>query len=71
MLIYWLYDRTGDVNVAVQGSNVPGQNGNFTVTPPSRRSRLARRGLISFIEDSFDSEWISGCLYYKLPDGPH
>ncbi|KAK7052598.1 hypothetical protein R3P38DRAFT_3172892 [Favolaschia claudopus] len=47
----------GEVNVAVAGTNVPGQNGNLSVVPPpaapQRRSRHQRRGLFSFIEDQF------------------
>ncbi|KAJ6480354.1 hypothetical protein C8R45DRAFT_351910 [Mycena sanguinolenta] len=47
---------TGTVNIAVSGTNIPGQIGNLTVTPPTssrRRSRLHRRGLFSFIEGEF------------------
>ncbi|KAF8206074.1 hypothetical protein K438DRAFT_1963852 [Mycena galopus ATCC 62051] len=48
----------GQVNVAIAGTNIPGQTGNLTVTPPPaasrRRSRLQRRGLFSFIENAFD-----------------
>ncbi|KAJ7770742.1 hypothetical protein B0H16DRAFT_1306404 [Mycena metata] len=46
----------GNVSIAIAGSNVPGQTGNLTVTPPpapQRRSRLQNRGLFSFIEDAF------------------
>jgi hypothetical protein len=47
------------VNIAIAGTNVPGQTGNLTVTPPApapqRRSRLQRRGLFSFIENAFKS----------------
>ncbi|KAF7297644.1 hypothetical protein MKEN_01387500 [Mycena kentingensis (nom. inval.)] len=47
----------GEVNVAVTGTTIPGQEGNLTVTPPpappARRSRFQRRGLFSFIEDAF------------------
>ncbi|KAJ7673894.1 hypothetical protein DFH06DRAFT_1279635 [Mycena polygramma] len=47
----------GDVNIAVAGTNVPGQVGNLTVIPPpaapQRRSRLQERGLFSFIENAF------------------
>lgn len=61
--------RTGDVNIAIQGSTVPGDNGNLTVTPPTRRrrSRHSRRGLISFIGDAFDSKLqCSGPLPFLL-----
>ncbi|KAF8073317.1 hypothetical protein FPV67DRAFT_1409522 [Lyophyllum atratum] len=47
----------GDVSIAIQGSTVPGAEGNLTVTPPSsrrRRSTHDRRGFISFIKDAFD-----------------
>ncbi|KAJ7719164.1 hypothetical protein B0H14DRAFT_3010221 [Mycena olivaceomarginata] len=47
----------GEVNIAIAGTNVPGQEGNLTVTPPpaapARRSRHQRRGLFGFIEDQF------------------
>ncbi|KAJ7042175.1 hypothetical protein C8F04DRAFT_96447 [Mycena alexandri] len=46
----------GNVSIAIAGSNVPGQTGNLTVTPPpapQRRSRLQNRGLFSFIENAF------------------
>ncbi|KAJ6551973.1 hypothetical protein B0H19DRAFT_1159539 [Mycena capillaripes] len=47
----------GDVNIAVAGTNVPGQTGNLSVVPPpaapQRRSRLQQRGLLSFIEGAF------------------
>ncbi|KAJ7674019.1 hypothetical protein DFH06DRAFT_963088, partial [Mycena polygramma] len=47
----------GDVNIAIAGTNVPGQGGNLSVTPPppapQRRSRLQQRGLGSFIEGAF------------------
>ncbi|KAJ7929627.1 hypothetical protein B0H13DRAFT_1964126 [Mycena leptocephala] len=50
-------DPADPVNIAIAGTNVPGQTGNLTVTPPApapqRRSRLQRRGLFSFIENAF------------------
>ncbi|KAF7289296.1 hypothetical protein MIND_01391300 [Mycena indigotica] len=50
-------DANGEVNVAIAGTTIPGQAGDLTVTPPppapARRSRFQRRGLFSFIEDSF------------------
>jgi hypothetical protein len=44
----------GNVNIAIQGSTVPGQSGDAQIAPPARRSRLRSRGLFSFIEDAFD-----------------
>ncbi|RDB30165.1 hypothetical protein Hypma_012365 [Hypsizygus marmoreus] len=49
--------QTGDISIAIQGSTVPGENGNLTVTPPSRRRSIhsqGRRGFLSFIEDAFN-----------------
>ncbi|KAJ7171269.1 hypothetical protein C8R46DRAFT_866932, partial [Mycena filopes] len=47
----------GNVSIAIAGSNVPGQIGNLTVTPPpalpQRRSRLQNRGFFDFIENAF------------------
>lgn len=50
--------QTGEVNIAIQGANVPNKNGNLTITPPTparRSSRIHRRGLLSFIENAFNS----------------
>ncbi|KAF5371015.1 hypothetical protein D9615_010015 [Tricholomella constricta] len=42
----------GEVSIAIQGSTVPGAEGNLTVTPSS--SRHDRRGPSSFIDDAFN-----------------
>ncbi|KAG5640821.1 hypothetical protein DXG03_006893 [Asterophora parasitica] len=42
--------KTGEVNIAIQGSTVPGKQGDSTIIPPTRRRRGAtkdRRGLFS------------------------
>ncbi|KAF5370996.1 hypothetical protein D9615_010020 [Tricholomella constricta] len=47
----------GEVSIAIQGSTVPGAEGNLTVTPPSSRRRRSghdRRAFSSFIQDAFD-----------------
>ncbi|KAJ7775463.1 hypothetical protein B0H16DRAFT_1255627, partial [Mycena metata] len=47
----------GNVSVAISGTNIPGQVGNLTVTPPpapARRSRFRKRGFFDWIESAFD-----------------
>lgn len=37
-------DRNGNVTLFLQGASTPGANGNFTVTPPSRRGFFSKVG---------------------------
>ncbi|KAJ8518273.1 hypothetical protein ONZ45_g4617 [Pleurotus djamor] len=50
--------KNGEVMIAIEGTTIPGQNGNFTVTPPTtqRRSRIYSRNVVSsFISRVYDS----------------
>uniref|UniRef100_A0A0W0EY55 DUF7223 domain-containing protein n=1 Tax=Moniliophthora roreri TaxID=221103 RepID=A0A0W0EY55_MONRR len=48
--------QNGDVSLAIQGANIPGATGDFSITSagPARRSRLVKKGLFDFIEDAFN-----------------
>lgn len=48
--------RTGDVNIAIEGTNIPDATGDAEVLAPQRRSRIANRGLFSSIENAFKSK---------------
>ncbi|KAJ7052666.1 hypothetical protein C8F01DRAFT_1261454 [Mycena amicta] len=50
--------KTGVVNIAIQGANVPGatSSGPLNVAPPSRRNtRLSERGLLGFVKKAIKS----------------
>ncbi|KAJ7143852.1 hypothetical protein C8R44DRAFT_864873 [Mycena epipterygia] len=49
------YSKTGAVNIAIQGANVPGASGTFSVPPSKRNSRVAQRGLVSFVKNAVSS----------------
>lgn len=55
--------RRGTVSLAVQGSTIPGLNGNLTVTPagsPHRRSELSARESADFVSNALASEYAGG-----------
>lgn len=53
--IYFILLRFGNVNIAIQGANVPGANTNVSATAPSqRRSRLSDRGLVSAAKNAVE-----------------
>lgn len=60
--------RAGNVNIAIQGANIPGANGDIDVnaTGPQRRSRFAERGFFDFIGDAIDSRSYLPCHYQKF-----
>ncbi|KAJ7595412.1 hypothetical protein C8J56DRAFT_775131 [Mycena floridula] len=47
--------QSGNVNIAIQGANIPGATGDLNIIPvPQRRSRLFGRDLASTVENAFD-----------------
>ncbi|KAK7049915.1 hypothetical protein VNI00_005345 [Paramarasmius palmivorus] len=63
-------EQNGNVSIAIQGANIPGATGDFSVTSagPARRSRLAKKGLFDFIEDAFKSREIDLSFDNNHPD---
>ncbi|GLB45261.1 putative expressed protein [Lyophyllum shimeji] len=52
------FSVNGEVNIAIEGSNIPGEQGNLTITPPSsrrRRSAHDRRGFSTFVQGAFSN----------------
>ncbi|KAJ6551974.1 hypothetical protein B0H19DRAFT_182463 [Mycena capillaripes] len=49
------YSKTGAVNIAIQGANVPGAAGTFQVPPSKRTTRLSERSLLGFVKDAIKS----------------
>ncbi|KAJ6540580.1 hypothetical protein B0H19DRAFT_1212999 [Mycena capillaripes] len=49
------HSKTGPVNIAIQGANVPGAGGSITVPPSRRSTRLSQRGLLGFVKKAVKS----------------
>lgn len=60
--------RTGIVNFAVKGANVPGAAGDIDTSTiaPQRRSRIYHRGLFDFVGDAINGEFTSPCIPFFL-----
>ncbi|KAF7368686.1 hypothetical protein MVEN_00193100 [Mycena venus] len=49
------WSKTGQVNIAIQGANVPGASGTIQIPPSRRTTRLSQRGLIDFVKGAISS----------------
>ncbi|KAJ7929628.1 hypothetical protein B0H13DRAFT_2539771 [Mycena leptocephala] len=49
------WSKTGSVNIAIQGANVPGASGTIQVPPSKRTTRLSERGLLGFVKNAVKS----------------
>ncbi|KAJ7266370.1 hypothetical protein B0H12DRAFT_1099380 [Mycena haematopus] len=52
------YSKTGQVNIAIQGANVPGASGTIQIPPSRRSTRLSQRSLSGFVQSALSD--ISG-----------
>jgi hypothetical protein len=52
------YSKTGPVNIAIQGANVPGASGTIQIPPSRRSTRLSQRSLSGFVQGALSD--ISG-----------
>ncbi|KAJ6483567.1 hypothetical protein C8R47DRAFT_1017685 [Mycena vitilis] len=49
------WSKTGAVNIAIQGANVPGGSGTIQIPPSRRNTRLSQRGLFGFVKNAIKS----------------
>ncbi|KAJ7674018.1 hypothetical protein DFH06DRAFT_752966 [Mycena polygramma] len=49
------WSKTGAVNIAIQGANVPGGSGTIQIPPSKRNTRLSQRGLFGFVKNAIKS----------------
>ncbi|KAJ7819565.1 hypothetical protein B0H14DRAFT_2372479 [Mycena olivaceomarginata] len=46
------YSKTGQVNIAIQGANVPGAGGSISIPPSKRSTRISQRGILGFVKNA-------------------
>ncbi|KAF7344678.1 hypothetical protein MVEN_01628100 [Mycena venus] len=49
------YSKTGPVNIAIQGANVPGAGGTISIPPSRRSTRISQRSLLGFAKKAVKS----------------
>ncbi|KAJ7474871.1 hypothetical protein FB451DRAFT_1246878 [Mycena latifolia] len=64
------WSKTGVVNIAIQGANVPGASGSVQIPPSKRATRLSQRGLFDSLKNAIKSIATNSVKINKSVDLP-